>query len=80
MGNANRNVKSIKTTKENNNLSIVIPIAGAGSKTKSFGPKSLLNIRGTALIERQLNIIYDVYPTAEVILVVGFEYQKIIKR
>lgn len=77
---ASRNIKCLKNIQLDTNISVVLPIAGFGTKTKSFGSKSLLSIRGTTLLEHQLHNIYAVYPNAEVILVVGFEYHKIYKR
>lgn len=75
-----RNTQNIKKSTNNPTLSIVIIAAGIGSKTKSFGTKSLFEIRGQTLIQRQLDTIYSVYPNIEIILVAGFEAYKVYKR
>ena len=72
-------------------ISIVIPAAGMGRRMKSYGPKALVPLpsgktnprtgeaRGenVTLIERQLNILIDCYPNAEIFIVVGFQAEKI---
>jgi len=48
---------------------------------KSYGTKSLLNtIGGTTLIEHQIKTIKNVYPNSEIITVIGYEADKIIKK
>ena len=62
-------------------LGIIIPAAGMGYRMKSHGPKALLQIsQEHCLIERQLEIIWSEYPGAEILVVVGFEADKIRKR
>ncbi len=58
--------------------SIIIPAAGIGSRMKSYGPKCLiaLNQKHTVL-SRQLRIISDTLNNYEVILVGGFEFDKL---
>ena len=72
-------------------ISIVIPAAGMGRRMKSYGPKALIPLpsdktnprtgesRGEniTLIERQLHILIDCYPNAEIFIVVGFQAEKI---
>lgn len=61
------------------NLSIVIPAAGLGKRMKSYGPKPLININGKSILQRQLEIISSVYPDNDIVVVGGFEYEKVSK-
>ena len=62
-------------------LSVIIPAAGMGRRMKSYGPKALIEINknGTTIIERQINLLWKVYPGAEIFVVIGFEGEKIRK-
>ena len=65
---------------QNNPLTVIIPIAGIGHRMKSYGPKCLLQVDGKeTIIEKSIDTIKDVYPYAEIIVVVGFEADKVIK-
>jgi choline kinase len=75
-----RNIKPAKIKSVPPTLSVVIIAAGCGTKTRSFGPKSLLDYHHKTVIEHQINTIYNVYPDADIIIVVGFEYQKLYKK
>lgn len=49
-----------------------------GNRMSTYGPKSLLTLDGhTTLIERQINIIRRTFRKCEIILVVGFQAQKV---
>lgn len=62
----------------NNDLTIVIPAAGLGRRMKSYGPKCLLDVgNGQILLKRQLEILRTLFPVAEVVLVLGFEAEKV---
>lgn len=71
--------KITTTTKKNpvNQLSIIIPAAGLGKRMKAFGPKALIEVRGRTIIERQLELIGQAYPQAEIIVVAGFMGDKL---
>lgn len=59
-------------------LSVVIPAAGLGRRMKSYGPKALIEIaRHETIISRQIAIIRECLPTADIVVVVGFEADKI---
>lgn len=59
-------------------LCVIIPAAGAGHRMKSYGPKALIPVgKNISLIEKQIKQIWSVYPEAEIIIVVGFEADKI---
>ena len=77
---AARNITSTKKGYKSNSsgISVIIPAAGMGHRMKSYGPKALINIyEDTTLIERQVELIWAVYPKAEIFIVVGFEAEKI---
>jgi len=64
-----------------NNLTIIILAANICYGMRSYGPKSLLNVNDKeTLLEYQINLLKVVFPNADIILVVGFYADKIIKR
>lgn len=81
---ATRNIVPAKHANRFSNIeeqSIIIPAAGMGHRMKSYGPKSLIELYGgMTLIERQINILWDVYPNAQIFVVVGFQHEKIKKQ
>ena len=60
-----------------NNLNIIIPAAGLGRRMKTYGPKSLINIGGSNLISRQLNILEKKYPKASISIVLGYDSERV---
>lgn len=61
-------------------LSVVIPAAGVGRRIRTQSPKPLLTLqKQETIISRQINIIRQHYPDAEIIVVVGFESQEVIE-
>jgi choline kinase len=61
-------------------LSIIIPAAGDGKRMRSYGPKSLLNVGNEDIINRQIRILREQYPKSEIIIVVGFQSDQVIKK
>ncbi len=61
-------------------LTVIIPVAGMGHRMKSYGPKCLLpaNTKETILDKTIANIKRE-YPYSDIIVVVGFESEKVIK-
>lgn len=58
--------------------SIVIPAAGFGGRMKSYGPKSLLEIReGTRIIDNQLKHIYKYFHKPQIVVVAGYNWHKV---
>ena len=83
MSPATRNITSTKKNYSvgSSGLSVIIPAAGMGKRMKSYGPKALVNLYDeTTLIERQIELIWAVYPKSEIFIVVGFEAEKIRSR
>lgn len=60
-------------------VSIIIPVAGVARRMKSYGPKSLINLGNSNLLTHQINCLREVFINPEIILVSGFEYDKIDK-
>lgn len=56
---------------------VIIPSAGIGRRMKSYGCKSLLNIKDKRLIDIQLEHINNRFPNNEVILVTGFDSERL---
>jgi len=66
---------------DRNDITVIIMAANIGYGMKSYGPKSLLHINPhETLIEYQLNLIQTSFPNADIILVVGFSADRLIKR
>jgi len=67
-------------TTDQNFLSVVIPAAGMGHRMKSYGPKCLLHT-GTeyTIIERIIHNVYQTYPHSDIVVIVGFDADKVIK-
>jgi choline kinase len=65
----------------NEKISVIIPAAGAGKRMKYVGAKALIDISNTneTLIERQIRLILELYPNAEIIITIGFYADKIYK-
>ena len=64
----------------NQTLTVILPCAGIGQRMKSRGTVALIDVGGMTVLERHLNNIWEVYPSAEIIVVVGFEANKIIRK
>ena len=56
---------------------VIIPSAGVGRRMKSYGCKSLLNIQDKKLIDIQLKCIDSTIPNKEIILVTGFDSERL---
>jgi choline kinase len=65
---------------ENNHTTFIILAAGVGKRMKTYGPKSLLSYKDdTTILDYQIKTIYEWYPKADIIVVVGFEYHKFVQ-
>ena len=62
---------------EKDPITVIIAAAGAGRRMRSYGPKSLLPIKGKTILSRQLEQIKTKIPNARIILVCGFEADKV---
>jgi choline kinase len=61
-------------------LQVILPCAGLGRRMKSYGPKSLIDLGGgQLLLHKQLDILHKIYPQAEIIIVLGFDADKVYK-
>ena len=66
--------KYIKYIDQPTPIDIIIPCAGLGRRMKSYGPKSLIVIKkNLRIIDNQLKLLKKNFPTANIILVTGFE-------
>lgn len=61
----------------NKEFSIIIPAAGIGKRMKSYGPKALIRIGDSNVLDRQLTILQSLYPKSDIVIVAGFEDTKI---
>ena len=61
-------------------LTVIIPVAGMGHRMKSYGPKCLLKAnQKETILEKTVSNIKREYPYSDIIVVVGFEADKVIK-
>lgn len=61
-------------------ISIILLSSNISYGMRTFGPKPLFKIKNKFLIEHQTAIIKDTIPNSEIILTIGYEANKIIKR
>ncbi len=59
--------------------SIIIPAAGLGKRLKSVGPKCLVQINNETILARQLRLIHKIFHYYEVIVVGGYQINKLKK-
>lgn len=75
---------NIKGQKKNipkpEDVCVAILAAGVGARMKSYEPRSLLKIRDRTLIEHQITTINSCFDKAEIICVVGYDSQRVIKK
>ena len=63
-----------------NPLTVIIPVAGMGHRMKSYGPKCLLKAnQKETILEKTVSNIKREYPYSDIIVVVGFESEKVIR-
>lgn len=79
MGNqANRHIAPSKLPGRSERLSVIIPAAAIGKRMKSKGPKGLLPVNhGMSILELQIRQILKIYPYADIVIVGGFQCDKI---
>ena len=62
---------------KDNDISIIIPAAGAGRRMKSYGPKPLIKIGNCTIIKNQISLLKSYIPDASIILVCGFKAERL---
>lgn len=80
MGNATRHISPARRTipGKSSELTVVIPCAGLAKRMKGE-PKSLIEFQGNSIIDRQMHTIWQVYPKADIIVVGGYQINKLRK-
>ena len=64
-----------------NDITIIILAANIGYGMKTYGPKSLITVNSSeTLIEYQINLLKSIFPLSDILLVVGFHADKIIRK
>lgn len=59
-------------------ISIIIPVAGLGKRMKAYGPKAAISIsKQDTVLTRQIKILNTFFPKANIIVVCGFQKEKI---
>ncbi len=80
-GKAARNIKPIKDDRKTRKFSIIIPSAGEGSRMRSFGPRSLIQLTsGKTILEYQISLLKNFFPVSDIIIVTGFEANKLMNK
>jgi choline kinase len=68
-------------TADRSNLTVIILAANIGYGMKSYGPKTLLAVNEKeTILEYQISLVRSCFPKADIILVVGFLADKIIRK
>jgi choline kinase len=75
-----KHVKKIYEKREDILVHVIIPSAGIGRRMKSYGCKSLLNIKNDKLIDIQIKCIENVIPSKEIILITGFDSDRLMSQ
>lgn len=74
----------MRFTQEIKKKDVFVPIAilsaGISSRMKTHEPRSLLKIHNQTLIEYQIQILNNIFKDLEILLVVGYKSEKIIKK
>ncbi len=63
-------------------LAVIIPAASAGRNMRSLGPKGLIHLPqpdGRHLLRRQVDLVREWHKTCEIVVVVGFEADRVIR-
>lgn len=61
-------------------LTIILPMAGIGRRMRSQGAKPLIELFGKAtVLNYQITLLRKIFPRSEIIIVVGFQAERIIK-
>lgn len=69
--------KKTDLSKLNGNITFIIPCAGMASRFKSVGAKALIQLTNEeTLLERQVRILRELYPGCQIIVVIGFQFQR----
>jgi CTP:phosphocholine cytidylyltransferase-like protein len=68
------------TQQSSDGLSIIITGSAKPHRMSSFGPKPLFTVNNMALIDYILPILSNAFPKAEIVLTVGYEADKLIKK
>jgi len=70
----------LRKARDQKAITVVILSAGAGSRIKSYEPRSLLKMGGGLLIEHQIETVQGCFDSPEIINVVGCHANKVIKK
>ena len=73
-----KHIKTIREKIDDILIHVIIPSAGIGRRMKSYGCKSLLNIKNEKLIDIQIKYIQNTFPESEIILITGFDSDRLI--
>ena len=73
-------VKNDGSNKEEDpNITVIVPVAGMGHRMKSYGPKCLLQAnQKETILEKTISNIKREHPKSDIIVVAGFESNKVI--
>lgn len=73
-----RHIASTKLPNKKEKYTIVIPAAGQGSRMLTYGPKSMIKLNNNAtVLSRQIEMIDKIVNIYDIILVIGFQADKI---
>jgi CDP-glycerol glycerophosphotransferase len=61
-------------------IAVVIAAAGEGRRMKRYGPKALIPLKdGRTVVRRQIDVVRQSYPGADVVVVVGHDAERVVK-
>lgn len=60
-------------------VSIILLCEKSGKRMKSYGPTSLIEVKGKKIIDIQMDAVKSVFKNFEVVIAAGFESEKVVK-
>jgi choline kinase len=58
-------------------ISVIIPAAGTGKRMKSYGPKPLIKVGDSSIINSQISTIQSLVNVKDIILICGFKAERL---
>jgi len=75
-----RSITQVQACNNQQDIAVAILSAGVGARIKSYEPRSMIKIGDKTLIEHQINTIQQCFKLPEIVTVIGFGADKIIKK
>lgn len=61
-------------------MSVIIPAGTPGQGLKSYGPRGLAPLGGETILQREIRLLREIFPSAEYVVVVGEGAEKVLRK